>query len=80
MIGRTAAQADRTAVAGKNDVIVNQLILQARIKQLSVKMHAIMSRICRIWSMAVFEAMPGQNIGSVEIQRKRRPLSKSPFQ
>ena len=36
MIGRTAAQADRTAVAGKNDVIVNQLILQARIKQLSV--------------------------------------------
>lgn len=36
MIGRTAAQADRTAVARKNDVIVNQLILQARIKQLSV--------------------------------------------
>jgi hypothetical protein len=36
MIGRYAAQADRTGVAGKNDVIVNQLILQARIKQLSV--------------------------------------------
>ena len=36
IIGGTAAQADRTAVAGKNDVIVNQLILQARIKQLSV--------------------------------------------
>ena len=36
MIGRTAAQADRTAVAGKNDVIVNQLILQTRFKQLSV--------------------------------------------
>jgi hypothetical protein len=32
MIGRTAAQADRTAVAGKNDVIVNQLILQTGIK------------------------------------------------
>jgi hypothetical protein len=26
MIGRTAAQADRAAVAGKNDVIMNQLI------------------------------------------------------
>ena len=26
MIGRYAAQADRTGVAGKNDVIVNQLI------------------------------------------------------